>query len=742
MAVQKNGRKIQPYQNNAEFLQEALERLELLLQRAVLLFRQDNKKNNSIASWQAVTDQEVDNILFISSKKVIIENQKQISIIEQQLTQKIQYMIQRLQESYEMPISVPMVVLQKLFNLSLFELDILIICLAPTLDMRYGRLYAYLQDHIDKTSPSSALIFLLLAPTLEQRIAIKSSINQELSIVSWEMIQTTEGELCHFDDINYQQLKITSDINQFLLDTPLIEDPNILVFQESKIALNKFIIPKTLKLQLQQMLKFLQKPRVTEENSYLWYFYGDDQAALYKLVSAFFKELSLRSYILDAKMLLQHLSIYGMDKTRHYLTGLLRKNLLDSSSVLMISNADILLVEEPSIHWLSQYLINKMASAFRFITFVGNNIENFKTYFLNMPANTLQQYSFYLSMPDYALRLLLWQKALQDTDVIISKNALQTLANTFHFSETQIITIVNTALRDQFYDTTLVTVDLLLEYCKAQNKGKLTQLSQLQPSKRSFEDLVLPEKPLSQLEAICTFKKHHQQVYHQWNFSQKMQSREGIVALFHGVSGTGKTMAATIIAKELNLELYRIDLALMVSKYIGETEKNLKQIFDAAKTLDVILFFDEADTLFSKRTNVNDAHDRYANIETGYLLQRIEEYPGIVILATNLLQNVDEAFLRRFHFIVDFQFPDTQQRKILWQKAFPQETPLDNIDYDFLAEKIKLAGGNISNIALHGAFLAAQHKTSVAMPFLLQAARDEYHKLGKLFVEKDYKPYL
>jgi len=212
----------------------------------------------------------------------------------------------------------------------------------------------------------------------------------------------------------------------------------------------------------------------------------------------------------------------------------------------------------------------------------------------------------------------------------------------------------------------------------------------------------------------------------------------GINALFAGESGTGKTMAAEVIANSLRLNLYRIDLSAVVSKYIGETEKNLRHLFDSAENGGAILFFDEADALFGKRSEVKDSHDRYANIEVSYLLQRMESYRGLAILTTNMKNALDTAFLRRIRFIVQFPFPDAEQRAEIWRRIFPTDTPTEGLDVDKLA-RLNVAGGNIRNIALNAAFLAADAGEPVLMTHLLRAARGEYTKLEKPLTEVDIR---
>lgn len=251
---------------------------------------------------------------------------------------------------------------------------------------------------------------------------------------------------------------------------------------------------------------------------------------------------------------------------------------------------------------------------------------------------------------------------------------------------------------------------------------------------------------MRRIEEILLHMRYRESVYGAWGFERKMAAR-GTHALFAGPSGTGKTMSAGVIAQELGLELYRIDLAGVVSKYIGETEKNLSRIFEEAHNSNAILFFDEADALFGKRSEVKDAHDRYANIEVAYLLQKMEEYPGMTILATNLDENLDEAFLRRLNFIVYFAKPRKAERRILWRKAFPETAPTGELDFAWLGDRLELSPAGIQNTAFRAAFFAredAERDASegrIEMRHVLLAALREYQKEGRAFLESDLKPY-
>jgi winged helix domain-containing protein/ATPase family protein associated with various cellular activities (AAA) len=254
-----------------------------------------------------------------------------------------------------------------------------------------------------------------------------------------------------------------------------------------------------------------------------------------------------------------------------------------------------------------------------------------------------------------------------------------------------------------------------------------------------WDDLVLPERQCEVLASISGYLRHRDLVLSEWGYERAVARDQGLKVLFAGESGTGKTMAGQVIAHDLGLELFRIDLATIVSKYIGETEKNLDRIFDAADGSNAILFFDEADALFGKRSEVRDSHDRYANIEVAYLLQKMESYAGAVILATNFRQNLDEAFLRRLDFVIDFPFPESEDRERIWRLLLPEQAPLAaDIDVPFLATQFKLSGGSIRNVSLAAAFLAAEDSGSIAMGHLIRGVALEYGKLGRLTLESDF----
>jgi ATP-dependent 26S proteasome regulatory subunit len=306
-------------------------------------------------------------------------------------------------------------------------------------------------------------------------------------------------------------------------------------------------------------------------------------------------------------------------------------------------------------------------------------------------------------------------------------------------------------LREQTGPTYRLTAQQLHEVARAVNAGRgdlasgvrrlaagniEASAARIRPT-RTFEDIVLEGERLQQVREIALRHRQRDLVFDKWGFSP--QPSTGVVALFAGASGTGKTLAAEIVAGDLGVDLYKVDLANLVSKYIGDTEKNLSRVFDAAEASRVVLFFDEADALLGKRSEVSDSHDRYANIEVAYLLQRLERYEGVAILATNLASNLDPAFLRRLHVVVEFPMPQAPERKRIWTNSFPERAPLSNdIDFDRLANEVEVTGGTIHNVANRAAFLAADAGSPITMELVLVALRRELEKIGRLAISSEW----
>lgn len=337
-------------------------------------------------------------------------------------------------------------------------------------------------------------------------------------------------------------------------------------------------------------------------------------------------------------------------------------------------------------------------------------------------------------------RLILWKHVLKKEEIPENFDLLF-LADKYQLTPGAIVTSAEEYENRLEMEGRTAEAKWLLEACRNRLEHSLGDDAVRIQAQYQWEDLVLPVFQKKMLQDACDQVMYHHQVYHLWKFEEKIAYGKGVSMIFYGPPGTGKTMAAQVMANRLGMELYKVDMASIMSKYIGESEKKLGNIFRQAAKSQSILFFDEADALFGKRTEQRDSNDKYANASTAYLLQKIEEYEGVMILATNLLQNFDNAFLRRFKYVIEFPFTDTERRQKIWERVFPSEVPKEALDVQFLAEEYKFSGSQIKNVAVAAAFLAAAKKEQVTMKHVLTAVQRELAKTGKKMIASDFGPY-
>ncbi|WP_206952567.1 ATP-binding protein [Trinickia acidisoli] len=341
--------------------------------------------------------------------------------------------------------------------------------------------------------------------------------------------------------------------------------------------------------------------------------------------------------------------------------------------------------------------------------------------------------------PTAELRRQAWQKHATYHDLPLDDTLSTAIAGAYAFTEARIASVVDAVAGRQALNGDGNFEPLLWDACRAAAEDQPIGVAKRVDAPYRLSDLVAPERTMGLLQETLGQMRCRSHVIDAWGFGAKYPGITNLCVLFYGPPGTGKTMASSILANELSLPLYRVDLSAVLSKYIGETERNIEQLFARAELLNVVLLFDEAEGLFSKRTETKDSHDRFANLQVGFLLQRIESYPGLVILSTNLMSNLDKAFLRRFRFIIEFPFPTSDERLRLWRQIFPAQVRLDaDVDLGLLAQKASLAGGHIRNAAISAAFLAARDGTNVKMMHLVKSVGREYEKLGKLFSESEF----
>lgn len=342
---------------------------------------------------------------------------------------------------------------------------------------------------------------------------------------------------------------------------------------------------------------------------------------------------------------------------------------------------------------------------------------------------------------EYKEQVAFWKACLADLPTDDSVD-IHSLANRFSFHKGQIKKTVDTAtIKLQLHNHPALT-QKSLEESSIGSCGHLAELgSSMLSTGYTWDDMILSAKQKEMLFHGCSYIKHKHIVYESWQYNKNFPYGKNLTILLEGPPGTGKTMSAQVIANELQLPIYQVNIAQTVSKYIGETEKKLNALFDEAERCNAILFIDEVESFLGKRTEIKDSHDKYANMETSFLLQKIESFKGILILATNHLEYIDEAFIRRIKFIVSLSMPQKEERLALWKNMFPPQTPLHNIDFAFLAENFQISGGVIKNIVLKSAFLARSQNRSVEMEHVIKSLQNEFVKQGKILLPTDFKEY-
>lgn len=620
------------------------------------------------------------------------------------------------------------------YGLSDFDLEIVVVALAPELDLRYEKIYAYIQDDITRRRPSVDLALNLLCSSAIEKLRRREHFASDAPLIRNQLLQLVPDANQHQPPLLAQYLKLEDQVVNSLLghkslDRRLLSFCRLLVPSASGKA-------STVAPEVQRALHLLAGHTSKTRQSFRLYFSGECRLSKRRVAETLACELDARLLCVD----LTQAQAASTEFEQIVKLVLLEAQLQDA--VLFIEESESARVDaQADAH---AHLVASLKDAQGIVILsgarapvTGDGGDDFNPLEINFP------------MPNFEQRKTGWSSSLRQRGVALAAEHVDALAGRYRLAHGAIEGAVARAFEDARWRMLLSTptgsskafevvptVDDFFTSARAQSSRSLAALARYIEAGYDWQDIVLPPDQLSQLTDMCAQAKQRHVVYDRWGFERKLSAGKGLNALFSGASGTGKTMAAEVISRELQLGLYKIDLSQVVSKYVGETEKNLERTFRDARASNSILFFDEADALFGKRTEVRDAHDRYANIEVGYLLQKMEEHEGIAILATNLRHHLDDAFVRRMNFIVEFPFPDEDYRRRIWDVMFPPEAPLDDdIDFRVLARDIKLAGGNIKNIALAAAFSAASDGGRIRMSHLMQAARREHQKLGRTWSE-------
>lgn len=606
-----------------------------------------------------------------------------------------------------------------LLELDAFERDALLICLAPALDLRYAELYAYLQNDLTRKWPSIDLILDLLGPPGTERLL----------------------ELRHFvaaSPLWKRQLIVpltpTGSAPLIGLGQTLRPDEGIVAW----LTLGEYQPPAS----LAAYLSLLPAPQpdtlllTAERRAQIAAAAAVDALVVMDGVDTGEQHHAARALAFERRQPLLTLDLAGITpggrSLREALHLVLRDALLIGATPYF-TGWDHCLVDDVTPPELLALLADYPGCAL-----LGGR----QSWRPSLLPTSRRSFRLSFPGPNHRQREHLLRHLLAATDSargVVDSLDLTTLARQFDLTSQQIQDTIGMALDLALQERQLLQNRHLWAAARAHSSPRLSTLATRVVSGYNWDNLILSTDRVAILRELADMVRYRALVLDEWGVGEKLAPSRGIIALFAGPPGTGKTMAAGVIANELGLDLYRIDLSSVVSKYIGETEKNLERIFGEADRSNIILFFDEADALFGKRSDVKDARDRYANIEISYLLQRMESYNGITILATNLVSNLDEAFTRRLHAKITFAEPDADQRLRIWRSLLPPGVPVEpDINWSRLAQRFALSGGNIRNVIVLAAYLAAREQRALGMTHLLHATRREFQKMGRMLNERDF----
>lgn len=620
----------------------------------------------------------------------------------------------------------PLAQLIQRFGLTSFDADILILSIAPEIDLRYERVYAYLQDDVTRKRPTVELALNLFCVSPQEKLERRSHFSPDSLLVRNGLLHLLPDPNQVEPSFLAYYLKPDEQIIRLLLGDASLDSRLAPFCELTQPAPDWHVVP--LSNEIKSSLASLVQQAHTDQQPLRLYFQGTAGTGKSEAAQALAAHLGMKLLSVAADRLL------GVPGTASLLKLVFRESLLHHA-VLHITSLDSL-TGQGAEQRLSD-LLSAAAQHEGIMILSGQNP------WRPQMGSTFGVKPLAFNVLGFTESLSYWKTELENRGIALESHALEMLASRFRLSSGQIKNSVASAQLNSQWNAAgnsaqtgtadmAPSLDELCTAARAQCGHELQRLSAKVEPHYKWDDIVLPPDQMDYLREICAQAEYRNVVYGDWGFDRKLSLGKGLNVLFTGPPGTGKTMSAEVIAHELQLDLYRIDLSQVVSKYIGESEKNLEKIFCAAENSNAILFFDEADALFGKRSEVRDSHDRYANIEISYLLQKMEEYQGISILATNLRQNLDDAFMRRLQAVVEFPFPDQEYRARIWKNVFPKEAPLaEDVNFDVLAHEIQLAGGNIKNMALAAAFYAAGDGGVIRMKHLIQAAHREHQKVGR-----------
>lgn len=709
------------------YLQAEFARVDLLIRREVrrwVLAGQDpNDDYRGLYVTQVEVGQLLDRPFGVSWGQLIELSPAEEALFAQAFAQATQHAEDLVTQMVEQDQTSCLHQIAGAFGLDRTALDILLLCLAPAFDTRYERIYGYLQDNVTRRRPSVRLVLDLLGEPGMAQFTLASYLHMDAPLFKNELLEyIVEAPPANAHWIN-QTLHVDETVVAWLRGQ--YQPHGELKGQAGLTMPGDCETDRLLAGGIgQRIQKATKTANPSGRETPLLVFYGVDQTAQQAAARC------LAVQVNQPLLVVQLDRVIGENCPPRQAVQLALRDARLTGAVALLNGWDICLDEDKRV-------VPEVLAALcehPGLVIVAGQKQWQAGGIIRQRTIVTQEFG----LPSYQQRLALWQSFVQNV-IAPSESAGQLaaeriadLAGQFALTSGQIRDAVAEAHDRAWQTGRAVQADDLFATARSYSNPRLSTLARKIEPRYAWDDIVLPDDQTQILRELVATVRQRPKVLEKWGVGKKLAASAGVAVLFAGPPGTGKTMAAEVIAHALRLDLYKIDLSAVVSKYIGETEKNLERIFTEAASSNAILFFDEADAIFGKRSEVKDAHDRYANVEVSYLLQRMESYEGVTILATNLRANLDEAFIRRIHFVVDFPFPRVEERLHIWKTLFPSTLPRDEaVDFTILARRFELAGGNIRNIIVSAAYLAADNGQVVGMAHLLHGAKRELQKMGR-----------
>lgn len=735
-----------PFGSGGEQLLAELDRVELMVHAEILRMRAANQFTNDQFRGLYVADEQIDALRQAALCGELTGKSERthpaLELLDRLLGECERQLRERCAASNRAGVTLPLEDLTKLYSLSPRERDALLVAVAPEIEPGFETLYSYAQNDVTRKRPTVGLVLRLLGPSAIDRIALRDVFSPAGPLLSASLLRFLEDGAERDSALPSRMLRPDERVVDFLLGGDGI-DTRLRAFTTCTRPgrdLARLHFPQEFAVRLRQASDALAG------QGGVVFLHGPPGAGKSAVAEALSTEAHRPLVVANIRQ------ANAAGAAAAPTLALLRREARLRRANLLLTHLESWLSEDPGQGQRTELncdVLGEFVEGFSNRDSSGDQSRHILFIASEAPwpaARPVPPWiTFEFPIPDFVCRSRLWCEAMPSVDAGERQQLASRLANQFVLTGGQIQSacqMARTEAQVKGRDPGSLTVADFEAAARALSNQGLRRRARKVEARFGWEDLVLPKRTLQQLREVCAAEKYRSFIFSEWGFDRRQAQGKGLNILFCGPSGTGKTMSAGIVARELGLDLYKIDLSSVISKYIGETEKHLSEIFHEAQSSNAILFFDEADAIFGKRSEVKDAHDRYANVEVAYLLQKMEEYEGVVILATNFRKNVDDAFTRRIQYIVEFPFPEPRYRERIWRCLIPHGAPLaKDVDFGFLARQFEMAGGNIRNAALVAAFIAAEEGGELRMEHFVLATARELQKMGKLPTRSDFKEY-